>query len=77
MTGRVYPSRAGALGVSLLANHGTATFESVTYWDNMLNVWPNKTRNASSPLESDGYYQTHVPFENECIPVGTELYNRY
>jgi hypothetical protein len=77
MTGRVYPSRADALGVSVYSHGGAATFENVTYWDSMKNVWPNRPLNASSPLELDLYYETHVTFENEYVPEGTKIYEGY
>ncbi|KZF23331.1 glycoside hydrolase family 32 protein [Xylona heveae TC161] len=74
LTSRIYPTRADALNVALLSQ-GTATFGSVQAWSNMLNVWPERPSNSSSPLYQDPWYETHMSFDNVFgIPIGLNLY---
>lgn len=74
LTTRIYPSRADALGISLFSNGGPTQFENVTVYDDMVDVWPDRPMNSSSPLHYDPYYETHVTFPNQYVPEGTELY---
>lgn len=74
LTTRAYPSRADALGLSLFSTGGPTHFENVTVYTDMLDIWPDRPRNSSSPLHYDPYYETHVTFPNPYAPEGTELY---
>ncbi|KAK7715912.1 hypothetical protein SLS57_006663 [Botryosphaeria dothidea] len=77
MTSRVYPSRADALGASLVSTGGDAVFKNVTFWDSMADVWPQRPANTSTELQTDPYYMTHVTMENEWVPVGYQIYDGY
>lgn len=74
LTTRVYPSRADALGVRFFSLGGSTSFENVTVYDQMLDVWPDRPLNCSSPLHFDPYYKTHITFPNAHVAEGTELY---
>lgn len=43
----------------------------------MLNVWPNRPLNASSPLVFDPYYETHLTFPNPYVDEGYPIYDGY
>lgn len=75
MTSRIYPTRADALGASLVSKGGETKVESVKFWEIEKNVWPERPLNASSPLLQDAYYETHITFPNPYLPVGYELYD--
>lgn len=74
MTSRIYPSRADALGAALVSHDGSNIVRSVKFWEMELNVWPERSLNASSPLVQDAYYETHIEFDNPYLPTGYELY---
>lgn len=73
LTSRIYPSRADALGASIVVE-GDATVEWAEHWEMELNVWPERPLNASSPISSDPYYETTVTFENPYLPIGYQIY---
>lgn len=78
LSARTYPSRADA---TYLGFEGTGMGDmqvlNITYFDNMLQVWPERPLNASSPLVFDGYCQTHVCFPNPYVDEGYPLYDGY
>lgn len=78
-TGRVYPTRADALGIALFSeNTSTAQFDDIIVWTDMLNVWPQRPLNSSSPLHYDPYYETHITYENIFdMPIGLKLYDGF
>jgi beta-fructofuranosidase len=51
---RIYPSMECSTGYGVYVSDGAkATFESVKVWDGLLNVWPERPKNSSSPLLYD------------------------
>lgn len=77
MTSRIYPSKRDALGASLISKEGRATFENVTFWDNMIHVFPGLPVNSSSPLVFGPYYETHVLFPNPFVDEGSQICTGY
>ena len=76
MSARIYPSRHDATSLYFetlgCGDHGVK-LEGVKVWE-MKSVWPHRPSNASSPLEWDEYFETHltVPNAGEYVVGGEE-----
>ncbi|KAK5020726.1 hypothetical protein BJ546DRAFT_1079123 [Cryomyces antarcticus] len=88
LTSRIYPTRADALSIALFSSpdpaadpaaaQSLAQFRNVSVWTDMLDVWPQRPPNSSSPLHYDPYYETHVTGPNEFgMAVGAKLYDGF
>lgn len=78
LSGRTYPSLANSTGIAFDVDEAyPVNISNINAWQSMINVWPGRPENASSPLVFDPYYETHVTFPNPYVPNGTALYDGY
>ncbi|KAK3170454.1 hypothetical protein Dsin_032704 [Dipteronia sinensis] len=68
LSSRSYPSLANSTGIGFDVDEVySVTVSNINVWQSMSNVWPDRPLNASSPLEYDEYYETHVTFPNPYV----------